>query len=102
MKFESKVVIVTGAAANIGRAVAIKFAKEGARVVVNARKNVAGGKKVVDEICATGGKALFVQADVSKPEQVHILVDRTVAEFGTLDVLINNAGSVVQIQALQS
>jgi 3-oxoacyl-[acyl-carrier protein] reductase len=102
MTFESKVVVVTGSSANIGRALAIKFAKLGASVVVNARKNVANGEQVAAEIRANGGDALFVQADVSNTEQVHSLFSKTIEKFGTVDVLINNAGSVVQIPFLQS
>ena len=102
MKFESKVVVVTGSAANIGRAIALKFASNGASLVVNAKNNVAGGKQVVEEICANGGNAIFIQADVSNPGQVRNLFNQTVEKFGTVDVFINNAGSVVQIPVLQS
>jgi 3-oxoacyl-[acyl-carrier protein] reductase len=94
VKLESKVVLVTGAAANIGRAIALKFASEGASVVVNAKNNVQGGEQVVKEIQATGGRAIFVQADVSDPKQVDDLFAKTIDAFNTIDILINNAGAI--------
>lgn len=102
MKFESKVVLITGSAANIGRSIALKFASQGARVVVNAKNNVAGGNQVVKEIQAKGGKAIFVQADVSDPAQVADMFRKAVKEFKTVDVLINNAGSVAQKDFVQT
>ncbi len=93
-KLKSKVAIVTGSSDNIGRAIALSFAKQGASVVVNARANVEGGKRTVAEIEAAGGKALFVQADVSAPSAVAKLFQETVDKFGTVDILVNNAGAV--------
>ncbi len=91
---KSKVVLVTGASDNIGRAIALRFAEHGARLVINSRSNVEGGKKVVDEIESLGAEAIYVQADVSQPDAVASLFDAIVANFGTIDVLINNAGVV--------
>lgn len=102
MKFDSKVVLVTGSAANIGRAIALKFASQGANVVVNARNNIRGGEQVAEEIRTNGGNATFVQADVSDPKQVNHLFQQTVEKFGTIDVLINNAGLVVPMPVLES
>lgn len=85
--------IVTGGAANIGRAVCLRFAREGARVVVNTRAKAAEGEQVVKEIEAAGGEAVFVQADVTRPEEVQKLFDRTEEAFGGVDVLVNNAGA---------
>jgi len=90
---ESKVAIVTGGSLGIGKAAAHAFARQGTRVVVSARRSPEG-EKVVKEIKAGGGEAMFVQADVSKPNEVQSLVERTVAQFGRLDYACNNAGIV--------
>lgn len=87
-----RTVVVTGSSDNIGRAVALKFAGTGANVVVNARTNVSGGEKVAKEIRESGGKSIFVRADVSQPDEASVLIDKAVAEFGNVDVLVNNAG----------
>lgn len=91
MKLTGKVAIVTGAASGMGRSIALLFASEGAKVVVS-DLNVDNASKVVEEIQANGGTALAVAANVAKEEDVQNLVDSTVAEYGTLDILINNAG----------
>ncbi|SMO44014.1 SDR family NAD(P)-dependent oxidoreductase [Fodinibius sediminis] len=90
-QLENKVSIVTGAAAGIGKATALLLAKEGAKVVVS---DIAEdeGKKVVNDIENNGGKALFVKADTSRPKDHEKLVQKTVHEFGQLDIAINNAG----------
>lgn len=93
MRLKGKVGVVTGSSRGIGRAIAIKFAKEGAAVVVNSRKK-ASAQKVVDEIKKTGGKAIAVAGDVSKAETAKKLVDAAVKKFGSLDVFVNNAGVV--------
>lgn len=84
-------VLVTGAAAGIGRATALAFAKEGAHVVVS-DVVVEGGAETVAMIEKVGGKATFVAADVSKQEDVAALVARTVETFGKIDCAVNNAG----------
>jgi NAD(P)-dependent dehydrogenase (short-subunit alcohol dehydrogenase family) len=90
-QLESKVAIITGAGSGIGKATALLFAGEGAKVVVS-DINEEHGQAVVDEIKAAGGKALFVKADSSKPEDHELLVKQTVEQFGTLDIAVNNAG----------
>lgn len=92
-EFGSKIVVVTGAGAGIGRAAALAFARWGATVVVNSLSG--SGAVVCGEIKAAGGEALFVQADVSRKEDAGRLIDRTRAAFGRLDVLVNTAGIVV-------
>ena len=89
---ENKIVIITGSASGIGAATALKFAKAGANIVVNARSNTAGGERVVREITQLGRQAIFVQGNMSEPEQVASLFETTLKTFGTVDILINNAG----------
>ncbi|MEZ5018904.1 MAG: glucose 1-dehydrogenase [Bacteroidales bacterium] len=91
MKFTGKVVIVTGAGRGIGRAVASSFAVEGARVVI-AEKDPATGQDVMREISAGGGETIFIRTDISIPEQVSLMVGKTVEKFGRIDILVNNAG----------
>ncbi len=86
-----KVAIVTGAGRNIGRAIALALAQDGASVVVNARSNRAEAEAVGREIEALGGKALVHIGDVADPKAVQAVVDATLARFGRLDILINNA-----------
>lgn len=92
MRLAGKVAIVTGSAANIGSATAILFASEGAKIVVTTRSNVEGGDATVEEIVRAGGTALFVQADLSDPDDVQKLFSTTVDAYGTVDILVNNAG----------
>ncbi len=91
MKLKDKVAIVTGATKGIGVAVAEEFVKEGAKVVVTGR-TVELGQKVVDDIKAQGGDAIFVRCDVSDKADVDNLVKTTVEYYGTVDIVINNAG----------
>ncbi|WP_322936444.1 SDR family oxidoreductase [Nocardioides bizhenqiangii] len=90
MRFEDKVVVVTGAAQGIGEAYAKALAAEGASVVV-ADLNADGGERVVKEIEADGGRAMFVSCDVSSAESATGLVERADAECGGIDGLVNNA-----------
>jgi 3-oxoacyl-[acyl-carrier protein] reductase len=92
MKLKDKVVVITGSSSGIGEATALLFAKEGAKVVVNSKTDKKGGEGVADKIKKAGGDAIYVQADVSDPKQAKVLFDRVVDEYGTLDILINNAG----------
>lgn len=92
MKLSNKVAIVTGASKGIGAAIAKKFAAEGASVVVNYASSKTGADQVVAEITAQGGKAVAIQADVSKKSDIERLFTETQAAFGKLDVLVNNAG----------
>ncbi len=87
-----KVAIVTGAGRNIGRAIALGLAADGAAVVVNGRSDRAAIEEVAAEIRAAGGSALALLADVSGEPAVAALVERTVAEFGGVDIVVSNAG----------
>lgn len=89
---KDKIVIITGSSSGIGRATALKFAQAGADVVVNSRSNVAGGQEVVEAIEKLGQRAIYVQADLAEPDQVKALFETTLSTFGTVDILINNAG----------
>lgn len=89
---ETPVVLVTGALSGIGRAAALAFAREKARVVVSGRRADAG-EQLADDLRALGAEAEFVQADVRFEDQVQALVERTVSRFGRLDVAVNAAGT---------
>jgi NAD(P)-dependent dehydrogenase (short-subunit alcohol dehydrogenase family) len=86
------VVLITGALTGIGRATALAFAHEGARIVVSGRQEEPG-RALADEIRAIGGQAEFVKADVRREDDVRGLVDKTIAHFGGLDVAVNSAGT---------
>ena len=90
MRFNGKIAIVTGAGQGIGEAYAKALAREGAAVVV-ADINGEKGRAVAAEITSVGGRATFVETDVSSPESADELAARTVSEFGAIDYLINNA-----------
>ncbi|MEK5231093.1 3-oxoacyl-[acyl-carrier-protein] reductase [Lysinibacillus sp. FSL K6-0232] len=91
-KLEGKVAVVTGASRGIGRAIALKLADEGAKVVVNYSGSQAKAEEVVATIQANGGEAIAVQASVAQTEEVTALMDTAVKTFGSLDILVNNAG----------
>lgn len=91
-----KVALVTGASSGIGAATARMLAANGASVAINFHQNKAGAEKVCDEIVSAGGKAIFVQADVAKESEVDALIKHAVAELGPIDVLVNNAGSLIE------
>jgi 3-oxoacyl-[acyl-carrier protein] reductase len=91
-KLTGKVAVVTGASKGIGASIAEHLAAEGAAVVVNYASSKKGADEVVKRIAANGGKAVAVQADLSKPEEIGRLFDETKAKFGKLDILVNNAG----------
>jgi NAD(P)-dependent dehydrogenase (short-subunit alcohol dehydrogenase family) len=90
MRLAGKVAVITGAASGIGRATAMRFAKEGARVVV-ADVNAEGGEATVTSIQATGGEAHFIRTDVAQEADLAQAIDAAVSGFGGLDILYNNA-----------
>ena len=101
MRLENKVAIVTGAGTGIGRAIALRFAQEGAAVVIDYVGRPDNAAEVVQQIVTAGGKALAVEADVSQPAQVQSLIDQAVQKFDRLDVLVNNAGVETKIPFLE-
>lgn len=96
IRFDNKVVVVTGSSSGIGQATAIEFGRSGAKVVVHYNSNQAGAEKTANEIRAVGGDAIVVGGDLTKKEQVEKLINEAVARFGGVDILINNAGTLVE------
>lgn len=91
-KLQGRVAVVTGASKGIGAGIAKRLASEGASVIVNYASSRAGAEKVVADIVAAGGRAVAVQADVSKEVDVLRLLAETKRAYGKLDILVNNAG----------
>jgi len=101
-RLAGRVAIVTGASRGIGRAIAERFASEGARVVVNYVAGEVRAQAVVDGIVARGGEAVAVHADVSRSGDVRDLVAATMDRFGRIDILVNNAGVMVAKGVLET
>jgi 3-oxoacyl-[acyl-carrier protein] reductase len=91
-----KVALITGASSGIGASTAEVFADLGARVAIGYHRNQKGGEEVRDRIIAAGGKAVAFRADMRQAPEIHSLVARTASELGPIDVLVNNAGSLVK------
>ena len=89
---KDKCAVITGASRGIGKAIAIKFAKEGANIVINYRNNEEEALKVKEELDALGSKTLVVKADVSEIKEAEHLIKEAKKEFGKVDILVNNAG----------
>ncbi|MGA8143436.1 MAG: SDR family NAD(P)-dependent oxidoreductase [Candidatus Acidiferrales bacterium] len=92
MTLQGKTVLVTGAASGIGRAIAERFAREGASVAVNFRSSRESAEQVVSQIRAAGSVGISIAADVSVEPEVRAMFERVEREFGRLDILVNNAG----------
>jgi 3-oxoacyl-[acyl-carrier protein] reductase len=99
MRLKDKIAIVTGAGSGFGRGIALRFAAEGARVVVN-DLNAENGEHTVEDIKEAGGDARFMAGDVSRDADVKRLVEFTLATFGGLDVVVNNAGTTHKNQPM--
>lgn len=95
-EFNGKVVLITGGTEGIGLATAQLFARDGAHVVIAAR-DAERGTRVQAELRAAGGTALFVAADMADPDAIEHLIARTVAEFGRLDIAVNNAAADIRV-----
>lgn len=97
-RLEGKVAIITGASSGIGRAIALRFAEEGAKIV-NAdiiEEPREGGKPTHEVIKENGGKAIFLKTDVSDPDSVKTMANKTIEKYGGIDILVNNAGVYLQ------
>ncbi len=101
MRFQNKVVLVTGASRGIGAACAHRFAREGAKVVVHYLNNFAAAEGVAKSIRAEGGEAALVQADLADLSQIDRFVDAAAQAFGGLHILVNNAG-VAKVGAIET
>jgi NAD(P)-dependent dehydrogenase (short-subunit alcohol dehydrogenase family) len=91
MNFDNKVALVTGGSSGMGRAAALAFAKDGAKVVIAARREDKG-QDVATQICNFGGDAYFIKADMANPHEIQSLIEHTVERYGRLDYAFNNAG----------
>lgn len=101
-KLKGKVAVVTGGSRDIGRAISVKLAKEGAKVVVNYYNSESGANETVDEIKSFGGDAIAVKADVSNLDDIKVLRIKTVEAFGDkIDIVVNNAGGLFARKTLQ-
>ena len=87
----NKVAVVTGSSSGIGKAIALRFAEEGAKVVVAARRKSLC-EQTAKQICQKGGEAFVIQTDVSHENQVDLLFEKTVQQYGRVDIAVNNAG----------
>ena len=94
MRLENKRAIITGAGTGIGRAIAERFSQEGAKVMV-AEIEEPGGNQTVERILKSGGTAFFQQTDTSLEDSIQSMVERTVSEFGGIDIVVNNAAAFV-------
>lgn len=100
-RFEGKSVVVTGAAAGIGKSIALEFAKEGANVAIGDMQ-MEKAKAVADEIRVLGCKAVAVQTDVGEEDQVQRLMDAAVDAFGEINILVNNAAVIHQAETVET
>ena len=100
-KFTGKTVLITGSGRGIGRAIAVKFGQEGANVVVNDLHNDDNAKATIQQVMATGAKAVFIVGDISKVANMESLVSAAVKAFGQLDILVNNAGIEIHAPFLE-
>ena len=101
MRFQNKVALITGARRGIGKATALAFARERAKVVVNHSRSEDEANTVVAEIKKLGSEAVAVEADVSKEAEVEAMVEQVIKRFGRLDVLVNNAGVVFDVPFME-
>jgi len=102
MNLKGKVAVVTGGSRDIGRAISVKLAKKGAKVVVNYFNSESGANETVEEIKSLGGEAIAVKADVSKLSEIDTLKEATIQAFGDkIDILVNNAGGLFARKTLQ-
>ncbi len=95
MSFKGKVVLVTGSSRGIGRSIAVKFAKEGASVIINYKNNTNEANAITEIISSYENDCMCIRADVSKEKEVKRMVDTIIKNFGRIDILVNNAGIAI-------
>ncbi|MCI9433848.1 MAG: SDR family oxidoreductase [Bacilli bacterium] len=95
MNFQNKVVLVTGSSRGIGRSIAVKFAKEGANVIINYRSNENEAKAITEIISSYNNNCMCIKADVSKEQDVKKMIDAIIEKYGHIDILVNNAGIAI-------
>lgn len=97
MKLTGRVAIITGSSRGIGKATAMLFAREGAKVVINSNESTDEAKATLDEIKKLGAEAIYIQADVSVESSVEAMMNQVHERFGKIDILVNNAGIVYDL-----
>jgi len=102
MDLKGKVAIVTGSTRGIGKGIAHRFARDGAKVTINGVTNKEKGEAVAEEIQKAGGEATVVMADVSQREQAERLIEETIKAFGKVDILVSNAGVIIDKPFVES
>ncbi len=95
MNFKGKVVLITGSSRGIGRSIAVKFAKEGASVIINYKSNENEAKIITEIISSYANDCMCIQADVSKEKDVKRMIDTIIEKYGHIDILVNNAGIAI-------
>lgn len=95
MNFKNKVVLVTGSSRGIGRSIAVRFAKEGANVVINYRSNEKEANVITEIISSYGNDCMCYRADVSSEDDVKNMIDAIIKKYGRIDILVNNAGIAI-------
>ena len=95
MSFKGRVVLVTGSSRGIGRSIAVKFAKEGASVIINYKSNESESRAITEIISSYGNDCMCIQADVSKEKDVKRMVDTIIEKYRHIDILVNNAGIAI-------
>src|SRR3990170_6674815 len=95
MELKGKIALVTGAGRNLGKAIALGLAREGAHLVINYSSSEKGAQETKAEAEKLGVKAIAIRADVSKTDQILAMVNKAETEFGAIDILINNAGVII-------
>ncbi len=95
MDFQDKVVLVTGSSRGIGRSIAVKFAKEGANVIINYRSNENEAKAITEIISSYNSNCMCIKADVSKEQDVKKMINTIIEKYGRIDILVNNAGIAI-------
>lgn len=92
----NKIVLITGASSGIGKATALRFAEDKAKIIINYLNNTDGATEVAEMVKQLGAEVITVQADISKEEGARYLTEKSIEAFGTIDILINNAGGFIE------